>query len=320
MKKIILMCPAYSGYGNKIKDVMENSQNCEVLYIPHEKFKYRYKNIFEKLYNNFFSKIFLKKNVKKIKEKEILYKKVQEFGDIHGVVVIRPDFYDMEFIKFLKAKNSPMVLHFWDSISYKPEQKKYIEYFDYLYSFDKKEAKEYEMEFLPNFYMKDKIQKFKTPKYDAFTVMSYDERFEELESLAKKLKEQSISYKFIVVTKKDIKSDYIEIRKEVISLEKMYEYYSKSKAVVEIGHNALQKQGGLSFRAIDALGNKKKLITTYELIKEYDFYNPNNIMVLEKDYTIDRDFFKKEYEDIQEDIYRKYSDEEWVKRLIENIG
>ena len=320
MKKIILMCPAYSGYGNKIKDVMENSQNCEVLYIPHEKFKYRYKNIFEKLYNNFFSKIFLKKNIKKIKEKEILYKKVQEFGDIHGVVVIRPDFYDMEFIKFLKAKNSPMVLHFWDSISYKPEQKKYIEYFDYLYSFDKKEAKEYEMEFLPNFYMKDKIQKFKTPKYDAFTVMSYDERFEELESLAKKLKEQSISYKFIVVTKKDIKSDYIEIRKEVISLEKMYEYYSKSKAVVEIGHNKLQKQGGLSFRAIDALGNKKKLITTYELIKEYDFYNPNNIMVLEKDYTIDRDFFKKEYEDVQEDIYIKYSDEEWVKRLIENIG
>ena len=56
------------------------------------------------------------------------------------------------------------------------------------------------------------------------------------------------------------------------------------------------------------------------MIKEYDFYNPNNIMVLEKDYTIDRDFFKKEYEDVQEDIYIKYSDEEWVKRLIENIG
>ncbi|MGL5229597.1 MAG: hypothetical protein ACRC8F_02115 [Cetobacterium sp.] len=318
MNKIILMCPSYSGYGEKIKKVMEKI-GYEVLYIPHDGFVYKYKNIFEKIKSNIIYKIFLRKNFKKIKEKEILYKRVEDFGSFNGVVVIRPDFYDIEFIKFLKAKNAPMVLHFWDSISYKPEQKKYIEYFDYLYSFDKKEAKEYEMEFLPNFYMKDEIKKSQTPKYDVFTVMSYDERFEELENLAKKLKERSISYKFIVVTKKDINSDYIEIRKNTISLEKMYEYYSKSKVVVEIGHNTLQKQGGLSFRAIDALGNRKKLITTYELIKEYDFYNPNNIMVLEKEYTIDIEFFKKEYEDIKEDIYIKYRDEEWVKRLIENI-
>lgn len=318
MSKIILMCPSYSGYGEKIKTVMEKIGH-EVLYIPHNGFVYKYKNIFEKVKSNIIYKIFLRKNFKKIKEKEILYKKVEDFGNFSGVVVIRPDFYEMEFIKFLKEKGKPMILHFWDSMTYKPEQKKYIEYFDYLYSFDKKEAKEYNMEFLPNFYMKNKIQKPQTPKYDAFTVMSYDERFEELEKLAKQLKNSNISYKFIVVTKKNISSNYIEIRKEIISLEKMYEYYSKSKAVVEIGHNALQRQGGLSFRAIDALGNRKKLITTYELIKEYDFYNPNNIMVLEKDYTIDRDFFKKEYENIQEDIYIKYSDEEWVKRLIENI-
>ena len=319
MKKIILMCPAYSGYGEKIKDVMEKTHNCKVLYIPHEKFKYQYRNIFEKMYNNLFSKIFLKKNIKKIKEKEILYKKVQDFGDFNGVIVIRPDFYETEFIEFLKEKKKPMVLHFWDSISYKPNQEKYIKYFDFLYSFDKKEAEEYSMEFLPNFYMKDKLQKELEIRYDAFTVMSYDERFEELESLAKKLKEKGISYKFIVVTKADIKSDYIEIRKDIISLEKMYEYYSKSRAVVEIGHNTTEKQGGLSFRAIDALGNRKKLITTYDLIKDYDFYNSNNILILEKDYTIDREFFKNEYEDISEDIYIKYSDEEWVKRLIENI-
>lgn len=312
------MCPSYSGYGEKIKKVMEKIGH-EVLYIPHDGFVYRYKNIFEKIYSNLIYKIILKKNFKKIKEKQILYKKVQEFGNFHGVVVIRADFYDIEFIEFLKTKEKPMILHFWDSITYKPNQRKYIEYFDYLYSFDKKEAEEYSMNFLPNFYMKDKLQKSQTLKYDAFTVMSYDERFEELENLAKKLKEHLISYKFIVVTKKDIKSDYIEIRKDTISLEKMYEYYSKSKTVVEIGHNTVEKQGGLSFRAIDALGNRKKLITTYELIKEYDFYNPNNVMVLEKDYTVDIDFFKKEYEDIQEDIYRKYSDEEWVKRLIENI-
>lgn len=319
MKKVILMCPAYSGYGEKIKDTIEKITKFEVLYIPHDKFKYQYRNIFEKLYNNLFAKIFLKKNIKSIKEKEILYKKVREFGEFNGVIVIRPDFYDIEFMKFLKEKRKPMILHFWDSISYKPEQEKYIEYFDYLYSFDKKEAKKYNMEFLPNFYMKDKIQKKLEIKYDAFTVMSYDERFKELEGLAKKLKNNNITYKFIVVTKKDIKSDCIEIKKNIISLEKMYEYYSKSRTVVEIGHNTIEKQGGLSFRAIDALGNRKKLITTYNLIKEYDFYNPNNIMILEKDYVIDKDFFKSEYKNISEDIYKKYSDEEWVKRLVENI-
>ena len=53
----------------------------------------------------------------------------------------------------------------------------------------------------------------------------------------------------------------------------------KSKIIVEIQRN---DQIGLSFRIFEALGYRKKLVTTNTDVVNYDFYNPQNILVIDE--------------------------------------
>ncbi|MGL4999343.1 MAG: hypothetical protein ACRC5T_10270 [Cetobacterium sp.] len=318
--KIIFMCPNYYNYGEKISELIIEYTKAEVMYISHFDYKYSYKNILEKLYNNLILKPFFKTSLKKIKEEEELIKKIDSFGKVDLIVTIRPDFFSEKTIKHLKSKGSPMKLHFWDSISYIPEQEKYMIHYNKKSTFDKDEAEKYNMEFLPNFYFEDKIQNNKENiEYDVFTVMSYDERFSDLEKLAKKLNENGWKYKFIVVTKENIKSDFLEIRKIPINFEQSYEILMKSRCFLDIGHHEEKKiQNGLSLRVMEALGKKKKLITTNKKIKEYDFYNENNIFVLENNnHEFLEYFLKKNYVDLELEVYEKYSIKNWIKKLID---
>ena len=78
--------------------------------------------------------------------------------------------------------------------------------------------------------------------------------------------------------------------------------------------------GGLSFRIADAIGNRKKIITNYSFIKEYDFYNEQNIFVIENEnYELDDKFLNLEYKDIDIKIYEEYSDEKWIKKIFNEI-
>jgi hypothetical protein len=67
-------------------------------------------------------------------------------------------------------------------------------------------------------------------------------------------------------------------------------------------------QTGLSFRVFEALAHQKKLITTNAAIKEYDFYNPNNIIIIDSgNVNIDPAFFKTPYKPLPEALYNKYT-------------
>src|SRR3546814_2292419 len=49
-----------------------------------------------------------------------------------------------------------------------------------------------------------------------------------------------------------------------------------SKVLIDVHHGEHQ---GLSFRVFEALSFGKKLITTNQQIRRYDFYHPNNISI-----------------------------------------
>ena len=77
-----------------------------------------------------------------------------------------------------------------------------------------------------------------------------------------------------------------------------------------------KNQYGLSFRIFEAMALEKKIITDNEKIKNYDFYNSNNILVLNKDFSnITKDFFETPYQPLPEKIYEKYTLEKWVERV-----
>ena len=125
----------------------------------------------------------------------------------------------------------------------------------------------------------------------------------------------NINYNFIVVASKKPQklTEGIEFRTDAVWLNELTKYLNESQVFLDLirhGHN------GLSFRVFEAMAFQKKLITTNTSIKNYDFYNPNNIMVIDADNpVIDPAFFDTPYEPLSESIYNKYTIQSWVKTV-----
>ena len=86
-----------------------------------------------------------------------------------------------------------------------------------------------------------------------------------------------------------------------------------SKAIIDLPH---PDQSGLTIRSIEALGLKKKLITTNVNILKYDFYHPANIMLITPNNpTISKEFLHLDYVTLDQKIYDKYKVSEWLRSL-----
>lgn len=321
-KKVVFLSYDFLGYEKEVIELMEKVMNFQVYFINFQDYQYKIKTFKEKLFNNFIYKPIFGKNIKDIEFNKKIIEKIEEIGEVDYYFTIRADKFSEDIFKYIKGKNKPMYLHHWDSFTFIDKQEKYLKYFNYISSFDLEECKKYGMKFIPNFYLKKNIKENNKYIYDFFTVMKYDNRFTILEKLGKQLKEKNVKYKFIVITDEKINSEYIEIQKEYISLEKNYEYISKSRGIVEIGHTKEMRekyQGGASFRIADGIGNRKKIITNYNFIKNYDIYNENNICIINNEIIkIEENFLNNPYENYNEEIYNKYSGEYWIKEIFNN--
>lgn len=71
-------------------------------------------------------------------------------------------------------------------------------------------------------------------------------------------------------------------------------------------------------RTIETHGMRKKLITTNQNIKNYDFYDENNILIVDrKNPVIPYAFVESKYKMLPENIYDKYSLTYWIKTIFE---
>ena len=109
------------------------------------------------------------------------------------------------------------------------------------------------------------------------------------------------------------KNSSIKFIDKHIPFEETTKLMKETKIVLDI-HKDIQH--GLSFRVFEAMGLGKKLITTNADVTNYDFYNPNNIFVWKEDTdSIPEDFLNTSYQELSEPIYKKYSQENWVKTI-----
>ena len=96
-------------------------------------------------------------------------------------------------------------------------------------------------------------------------------------------------------------------RSEIINL------YNCANVVLDINH---PNQTGLTMRTFECIGAKRKMITTNSQIKNYSFYNPNNIYILDRNnITLDENFFNSDYQNIDSSIYNNLSIGGWIKSV-----
>jgi len=309
MKKITLIAPSSFGYIDFLANTLKNKPNVKVTHINYSNFKFQYTSLFQKIKNGF-GKIFLQKNIKDTYRSKCILDIVSKNGKQDFIVVIRPDLLELETLITLKKYTSNFDAFYFDAIHNYPLKKQLIPYFDKVYSYEKDDINKYNLNFTTNFIYDQSIPISKE-KYTVFNISSYDSRFESIEKIANHLLEQNISYKILVRKERPIDSDSVEIIKDYIPLEQVKDMIAESSILLDI---QMPNQKGLSFRVFEALGYQKKLITTNTDIVNYDFYNSNNIYIIDdiNQIEIPKSFFQSEYMPISEDILYKYTLDGWI--------
>ena len=227
------------------------------------------------------------------------------------------------------------ILYQWDSLKNFPYIKKIEPLFDRCYSFDRRDVQsDSNLHFLPLFYTRryEEIGKLdkKVFKYDfCFVGTAHPKKYKFIKMMSEQLKtiypNQFIYYFFpsrIVFFYRKImnpelhKAKYREFHFESLSGKQMDDTYSDSRCVLD---SAQAGQLGLTIRVLEALGAKKKLITTNEDVVNYDFYRRENIYVYDgKQVNLSDPFFTQPYQELDEDVYEKYSLRSWLKTMLTN--
>lgn len=310
-RKIMIIVPIAFGYTQYIYEALLKHQNIETTLVFIENKNYSYRNFFHRL-SNFLHKTFLKVNLKK---RQIL-DRIRPFGQQDEIFIIRPDLLDDYVLKSIKKKTKVFTAFYFDSIGHIPRKKYIISFFDRILSFDKVDVKKYGFEFCTN-YIFDQSESIKNHDFLFFNISSHDDdyRFDKLVEMAKYIKAHDWSFNFISIDikNKNIKNDLLTIQKDIIPVQSIKKQLLKSKILVEFQR---ENQIGLSFRVFEALGYRKKLITTNTDVVNYDFYNPQNILVLDpNNLHIPKSFVESPYVDVPDHILDPYHIDNWVKKV-----
>lgn len=302
------------GFNRQIADELKRKGHL-VTNINFSNFKYTYPNFLYKIYN-FFLKALLKKNLKNIHFGKKIIEQLKENKEKQDfILTIKGDFIDPKSVLEFKKFTLKSIAYFNDNIYRCPKIIRVIPNFDEVFSFEKEDCKKYNLKFITNWIYSPKLETNKKFDYQIFNISSKDKRFPIISKIAADLKSKGIIYKIMVFDKKMKTIDpNIEFISKHIQISDVNKYLTNSKLLLDISR---KQQKGLTFRVFESLGLQKKLITTNSDVKNYDFYNPNNILIInEENPKIPIDFFNDEYEEIPESILVKYNIEEWVNLVI----
>lgn len=226
--------------------------------------------------------------------------------------------------------NAETIIYHWDPIANNRNALNLLPLFNKKFTFDPPDSKRYNITFLPLFYY-DEYASLRNSKenlkYDfMFVGTVHSNRYRIIKGLTDKFKAQGkkcftffffqsrlMFYKYWLEHKEIRNINRDSVHYSSIDKKTLLSLYESSKIIIDVNH---PKQCGLTLRCMETLGSGRKLITTNRDIQNYDFYNPSNICIIDNNNpVVDKEFLDKEYIDVEENIYSKYSLSSWIKQI-----
>ena len=321
-KKVLFFSPHFFGFEKEITAELIRS-GAEVDFLPDRPFQSS-----------------LMKGITRVKRELILWYADQFYwkalkllgcSNYDYILVVQGEGLSPKFLSNLRITypNAKFILYMWDSFENKKSLLKNIEHFDSCFIFDPVDAKKYGLHFRPLFYSgglnKSDDAKY---KYDiSFVGTAHSDRYSITSQIEANLPPSMTIYKYLYLQApwmfwihkignnafKGARFD--EFKFTPINKSEVQHIFSSSRSVLDIEH---PNQNGLTMRTFEALGNQKKLITTNTNILDYDFYNSNNIFVLDrkKAPVISAQFFTEPYIQLSDELNYKYSITGWVEEVL----
>ncbi|RAJ33455.1 CgeB family protein [Pedobacter cryoconitis] len=246
---------------------------------------------------------------------------------IRGEVV--PEFFLQEFRN--DHPDCIFLFYTWDSFANHTHPISIQKYFDKRFTFDSNDAKKYDLFFRPLFFMDEykELSKERRVKaiYDVlFLGTAHSDRYK----IGNEIMEWCISNhltglayyymqgRLVFLYKKFFDKTFqrFDIKKisfKSLDAKDIIELYRQSSVILDINHPG---QNGLTMRTFEALGAGKKLITTNSKIAEFPFYDPNNIMIINRENPIlNKDFFNIPFVEISDELLHKMSIIGWFESI-----
>lgn len=320
MKKILLIMPEFYDYEKEIIEELKKRYQVNFL-------RMHVTNIFFIIMIKSINRIF--KNFE-INFYYIYFKLLLKFQNkkYDYILIINGENIGEKLIKYLKnlylTNNGKMILHIWTPISRYPILEKTYKLYDRVSSFEKEDCKKYSLIFRTNFYssMLDEIRKNnKKIIYDFIFVGQF--RLERYLFIKKFMQLNSNGFYYLYhnfftfiifkIIKKEYKNiNFKDLKFKQLSRKNMYKLMQQSKCILD---DTDINQNGLTQRIFDALYLEKKIITTNTRIKEYKFYNKNNIYIINTDnIEIENQFFETKF--LKKINLNNYSLKNWCEDVI----
>ena len=244
------------------------------------------------------------------------------------ILVIQGEGVSPTLLKHLRSSYpaAQLGLYMWDSFRNKRALIPNLPHFDYCLSFDPDDARQHGMQFRPLFFTRGFEGGAATPaRYDiSFIGTAHSDRYRIVHELQAALPAQTRGYWYLFLQAPWMfwyhklsnpafagarlgDFHYQSLGKEVV-----HRTFQESRAILDIEHPA---QNGLTMRSFEALGARKKLLTTNARIADYDFYDPRNIQIISREgrTRIPDDFFSSGYAELPVELYEKYSLRGWLR-------
>lgn len=323
-KSILLISVKFFNYEVLIKKELERMGATVALYD-------------ERPSNSFLSKaiIRIKKEAYKTKITSYYRKLIKQLENqrFNYFLLIKGEAIPKFFIEFLREKNPNIKLIYYTYDSFKNNKNglDIMNLFDAKFTFDSNDATEYQMGFRPLFFATDYanlyLQNQNHFKYNlAFIGTAHSDRY----IIAEKASDwcnlngykmftyyfspSKLLFKIKKITEKSFKNfDAQKISFQSLSHGEIIGIYKYSKTILDINHPG---QNGLTMRSFETLGAGRKLITTNANVKNYPFYHPNNIWIIDRvKPEYDKSFFESTFVPIDSELYHSMSLNGWIEEI-----
>ncbi|MDN3605808.1 hypothetical protein [Kaistella yonginensis] len=262
------------------------------------------------------------------------YQKILQETNAHSydfLLLIKGETIPFFFLEKFRERHpaAEMIYYSYDSAREYPKFLKLYSYFDKNFTFEPKDALQYNLHFRPLFYLNEYGASLENSpqKFDlVFIGTAHTDRFvigEKIEEICTKQNLRTYFYyyapsKAAFLLKKIFDQNLKRFDVKKLSFKKLKHaeiatMYSQTQAVLDINKPF---QEGLTMRTFETLAAGKKLLTTNLDIKNYPLYQPENVMILDrKNLNIDIDFFKSTFKEIESETLEKMTLDSWISCL-----
>jgi hypothetical protein len=321
-KNILFISPCFFGYENQIIFELQKSEAI-VDFLPDRPFQSAFM-----------------KAVTRIRREIILpyanryfWQKICEFNraKYDHIFIVLGECISPEFLTDLRSHypSALFTLYMWDSFKNREFLVNNIKLFDQCFTFDSTDARDFGMKFRPLFFIDGFGSEEKTNnKYDiSFIGTIHSDRYKTITSFKQTLNSDRKSFFYLYLQapwvfwankfgNKAFKgATFDEFSYSPLSVFEIQKIFNSSKAILDIQH---PWQTGLTMRTIEAIGANKKLITTNKFIERYDFFKPENIIIIPRvgKINIPNNFYEESYVPMSADLKYKYSIRGWLSEIL----